>query len=121
MKPQFDENWILGEIESMRMIHDGRFKFVLVEKDGIGYVGFDYGSHRKAFKSIYFDSQPEPDEIARGGGSVRIKDFDNYAPAKDHYDLEFFGESENYGPFDRDLLDRTLSESLSNRFSYEIK
>jgi hypothetical protein len=127
--PNVDYAWIEGKIgEDSRDIRDG-MKFVLAEaEDGRTFVRFrewfiNHPEIDNQFMMELLNSSDPARELRfspRTGGKVDLR---GYTPGKqeDKYELFFHGTSEKLGPFDRDLLRRTLDANPHPRFSYQIE
>lgn len=136
---QINENWITKQLDHdvARDFLTVEFKFVLTESpDSKGYIRFNERGMDHAdilnflYTQISMAGQNYEEYKPRGGGFVVIprlekmiskygNDFDKRKPKQ--FKLRFYGESGSLGRFNRELLERTLSEGLSKRFSYEIQ
>ncbi len=101
-----------------------QFKFILCEgPENRGYIRFgtideSHGSIDSRFNTEIVRARLDTKLFkSKGGGYAELKEFNPAAEEREHYEISFFDKSLGFGPFDRELLERTFAQSPHKRFS----
>ncbi len=115
------ERMVNDSLRISKITHRRPYKFVLLEdSESKGYIricteGQSHNSIGDVWREAHEAGADPTAYQNRGGGFFKL------ISQKEPYVLRFYSESTDLGPFNKDLLERTLAETLPEKYDYEVE